>query len=222
MAYTPINWQTGDTITAEKLNRCDNGWSVSTTELFSETVTTVLDPEYGDANGALVYSGAEAPESMVVTVDSVDYVCERQNITSGYAYGAPFGDYTELPFTLFCSGGTWGIYTQTAGEHTVSASVVSADVSSEFAEAVSIAMPAPPVFSIDLSSTTWQEVYDAVSAGRLAAIVEDSGTGADVKVILYVGESDGTYEAAAVAVFGGAVEAVYYNADSSDGTLYPA
>ena len=25
MAYTPTNWQTGDTITAEKLNKLENG-----------------------------------------------------------------------------------------------------------------------------------------------------------------------------------------------------
>ena len=50
MSYTPINWQTGDIITAEKMNKMDNGWSVesSSQQLFSETVTTELDPEYPD------------------------------------------------------------------------------------------------------------------------------------------------------------------------------
>lgn len=41
MIYTPINWQNGDTITAEKMNKMDNGWGIGEVELFSETVTLI-------------------------------------------------------------------------------------------------------------------------------------------------------------------------------------
>lgn len=124
MAYTPVNWQTGDTITAERLNRMDRGWDVETTELFNETVTTAVDPEYPEepAYAQLAYSGFISADSLIVTFDGTEYTCP--SIDSG-AYGAPFidgaYDFSVYPFSLSIGGGHAEVSTQTAGEHTIAA-----------------------------------------------------------------------------------------------------
>ena len=42
MSYTPTNWQTGDVITAEKLNKLENGVSsASGEEIFTVTFTEI-------------------------------------------------------------------------------------------------------------------------------------------------------------------------------------
>ena len=75
MAYTPINWQTGDTITAAKLNRCDNGWGYESTEILSETVTTADTYSGGYGVGELAYSQFINSPTIVVTFDGTDYTC---------------------------------------------------------------------------------------------------------------------------------------------------
>lgn len=72
MSYTPTNWQTGDIITAEKLNNMENGIENSVLivhENYDEsTDTTTLDKtwqEIVDANFAVInireYSGDQTP-----------------------------------------------------------------------------------------------------------------------------------------------------------------
>lgn len=101
MAYEPINWQTGDIITAERLNRMDRGWDVIKTELFSETVTT---EDTGEG-----YSGADLPyhqisaDTITVIYDGTEYVCPRIDVNGDYFYGG--GDalgpvFTEYPFCI--------------------------------------------------------------------------------------------------------------------------
>ena len=138
MAYTPINWQTGDTITAEKLNKMDNGWGIENTQLFSETVTTEAG-EYGN-EGLLAFSSIVSSSNLSVTFDGVDYQCPLIEADFGYGYGGftSGGDYdfSVFPFALvFVSGYGNILATETAGVHTVSVFVVDMQTSSDFDKA---------------------------------------------------------------------------------------
>lgn len=166
MAYTPINWQTGGTITADKLNRCDNGWGVENTQLFSETVTTEDD---GDGNyAALAYDGNIDADTITVTFDGTEYVCPRIDAFGQYFYGGfnQGPDFTTYPFFI-ASGGGNDVYTETAGEHTIAAAVSVIESGTDFSAAVN-SVADIPVFPLVIGTTTWQEAYDAMAAGRMA------------------------------------------------------
>ena len=181
MAYTPVNWQTGDTITAEKLNKMDNGWGYESTQLFSETVTTV---DQGGTNGAeLAYSGTIDADTITVTYDGTEYTCPLIDIGGSHFYGG-FSEqgptFTEYPFAI-SSSGSYGNFltTQTAGEHTVAAAALSLQTSADFAAAVNMANP------IDLSTlplrcvegvTTHDEAVSAMKGGRLVYFTANDET----------------------------------------------
>ncbi len=160
MAYTPINWQTGDTITAEKMNKMDNGWSVSSssTTLCDETVTTVDDG--GMYDGQLSISSITSP-TITVTYDGTPYQC-AQDGDGGYGDDPNF-TFSDYPFRIESDG---FIITQTGGAHTVKieATVTSVETSAQFADAVA---SASPLFQIIINKTTWQEAHDAMASGKL-------------------------------------------------------
>lgn len=175
MAYTPINWQTGDTITADKLNRCDNGWGVESTQLFSETVTTEDD---GDGNyAALAYDGNIDADTITVTLDGTEYVCSRIDAFGRYFYGGfnQGPDFTTYPFFIASGGGNY-VYTETAGEHTIavlgSAIVTSSDFASAVSEAVQPLIATSGPFPVVIGTTTFSETLTALrSQGRLGYVV---------------------------------------------------
>lgn len=176
MAYTPINWQTGDTITAEKMNKMDNGWSVSSTQLFSETVTTAKDPEYPDdpAWGTLTYSTQLTAESITVTFNGTDYICTRTTAYEEggiveYAYGGFNNgepDFTNYPFYIYTDSNGNGVGTQTAGTYTVAVSTDAIEVSDAFSDAVNTAVVIPDVSTMPFrcvdGQTPYQEMQDAL------------------------------------------------------------
>lgn len=173
MAYTPVNWQTGDTITADRLNRMDRGWSVDSTQLFSETVTTADDG--GVYSATLAFSQAITANSITVTYDGTEYTCP--SIGAG-EYGAPFNgssfDFSEFPFNLYTSSGNPASFiSQTAGEHTVAASIASIETSSSFDSAVVLA----GVFEVVSGTTTFQEACDAFKSGKHVCVVVNSSSG---------------------------------------------
>lgn len=211
MSYTPIGWQTGDTITAEKLNKMDNGWSVTseTTTLCDETITTVDDG--GVYDGQLSVSSVTA-SNIIVTYDGTTYQCVRDS-NSGYGDD---GNYTfaDYPFRIESDG---FIITETGGSHTVKVEAVesNADTSSAFAAAVSSVLP---FLLVVPQVTTWQQAHDAISAGKIVHWYYDNGDGTASSYIAtstgYNSEQD-IYE-------------VYFNqgtysmyADSPSGVLYP-
>lgn len=135
MAYTPINWQTGDTITAEKMNKMDNGWEADFAQIFSETVITE-----GDIGADLTYSSFIDATSITVTYDGTDYTCAKIDMDGENAYGGfnEGPDFTTYPFFIYSAsdgegGGYNSLYTETSGEHTIS---VSAGGSQLFSETV--------------------------------------------------------------------------------------
>ena len=146
MTYTPINWQTGDTITAEKMNKMDNGWAVesSSQTLFSETVTTEIDPEYPDdpAFGELSYSTQLTANTVVVTFGGTDYTCQRMDGDPGtYAYGGWVDDgfdFSTVPFCILSEDGYNTVATETGGTYTISVveSAQTIETSADFRAAV--------------------------------------------------------------------------------------
>ena len=217
MAYTPINWQTGDTITAEKLNRCDNGWSVSSTQLFSETVTTEDD---GGVNyGELTYTSFIDADSIVVTFDGTEYTCSKSSpIPVASSYGAPETDngydFSTYPFSIGSTNLPMGvsneIFTSTAGEHTVSVGIPSVEVSGKFAAAVGTAVDVSSLPMLCVNGvTTWDEMDAARTDGRLLYLYADSG--------MHIITSFGNYESAIAvnALPAGVVGSETYGFDSN-------
>lgn len=172
MTYTPINWQTGDTITADKLNRCDNGWAVESLQLFSETVTTA-DTGQGYATGQLAYVFQEEPPAeAVVTFDGTDYECERD---SQYGYGGR-SDFSTYPFYISPTTSRTKIDTETAGTHTVALGAQAVEVSAAFGEAVSSCIELPfipylPVAVFDsFTDKTYDEIFGSFVGGSLCVV----------------------------------------------------
>lgn len=97
MAYTPINWQTGDTITAEKMNKMDNGWSVTTerTTLFDSSVEFVASDISVNADTELpvLISG----DQIFVTYDGTSYECSFVNGRYGDSEFIEYPFYIQLP-----------------------------------------------------------------------------------------------------------------------------
>lgn len=169
MTYTPINWQTGDTITAEKMNKMDNGWSVESgggTQLFSETVVTEND---GDFNyGVLAYSEEVPDGNLTVTFDSTDYQC----VCADAEFGSTDESFEDYPFYVFYSGkaGSNAIETATDGTHTIAVSTgggSSVEFSSDFQTAVTSAASAMKPLLCVSGTTTYDEMSAAMAAGRV-------------------------------------------------------
>lgn len=160
MAYTPINWQTGQTITAEKLNKMDNGWSVDSTRqtLCQDTVTTETEEGMNLAVGSFPDSAGITATSVIVTLDGVEYNCPQNSDIPGY------GDvtFTDYPFAIDCYEGL--LVTPSAGTYTVKIEADSrtVEVSQNFIDVVA--------FHAVLEVTTFQEVLDAMSAGRIVVV----------------------------------------------------
>ena len=164
MAYTPINWQTGDTITAEKMNKMDNGWSVDSSQLFSETVTTAGSGVY---RATLSYvATAEPPQTLIINFDGTDYTCQNQG---GYMYGSTTEDFSDgIPFAIAFGESATTLYTETAGTHTISAGAVSVETSNNFSVAVNNCVDSSmiPLLCVD-GVTTYDEAQTASNNGRL-------------------------------------------------------
>lgn len=185
MSYTPINWQTGETITAEKLNKMDNGWGVQTTQLFNETVTTE-ETTIGPVTvyeAELTYSTPITAESITVVFNGNRYTCHVINITteSASGYGGVNSewiyDFTEYPFAIVSSGNSNTIATQTAGTYTISVESNSIEISSDFNAAVNKCVPVDtdiiPMLCIS-GVTTSDEIMDAKDDMRMMYFMADS------------------------------------------------
>lgn len=164
MAYTPINWQTGDTITAEKMNKMDNGWGVESTQLFSESVTTIDDG--GIAWGEFAYNTQITADSVVVTFNGTDY-----NVSGTSEDGAMvYGDitFTGYPFFIVSSIDANEIATQSAGTYAVAISSESVAISDSFNSAVNQCVDTSTLPMLCVSGvTTNAEMATAFGHGSL-------------------------------------------------------
>lgn len=219
MAYTPINWQTGDTITAEKLNRCDNGWAVENTQLFSETVTTA--DQDGMNMGTLAYGSQIDAPTLVVTFDGTTYTCDMIDNGDGSCVYGGVGeegpDFTDYPFAILSdvsTGGSNFIYTETAGTHTIAVVSDSVVVSDNFSSAVNACVDASalPMRCIH-GVTTYDEMLSAKEAGRLLYFY----AGSNMHIIVYFSETES--ETAVQALPAGIENIETYGFVDIDGTL---
>jgi len=235
MAYTPVNWQTGDTITAERLNLMDRGWDVETTELFSETVTTADD---GSGNNVAVLSYEEPinADTITVTFDGTDYVCGRIDYNGGRFYGgfstSPVGpDFTSYPFFIMNRANESTLYTETVGEHTVSAAIPTLQASANFTMAVTgAAQPivddaiasVPTPLLVTIGTTTWSQVNVALKAGRPAFVWNHTTQRNQPDTYEFVATARYTsWTVYTLAVSSGAVVVNTYQAASQTGALEP-
>lgn len=181
MSYNKRTWATGNVVGAVDLNRIENGiadidvdeirgWGVSSTQLFSESVTTEVDPEYPDdpAFATLSYATQITADTLKVKFDGTDYVCTKINADIVNVYGDDsFADY---PFVLESFNmGENTFRTQTAGTHTVVAVAETTEVSDAFSATVGgvVATSQSVPLKCVLYETTYAEMLAAQNAGRL-------------------------------------------------------
>ena len=180
MSYTPINWQTGETITAEKLNKMDNGWGIGNAQLFSETVTT--SAQSGMFGATLEYASPIDSNTIKVTFNNDEYICDRIDAFGGYYYGG-FSengpDFSEYPFLLECDPSVPEnhIFTRTAGTFSVVVSVDGAIVISDnFRNAVEAVFKGTQFPFLCVSGeTTYSEMHEAAVSGRLLYFYDNNG-----------------------------------------------
>lgn len=227
MAYTPINWQTGDTITAAKMNKMDNGWSVesSSTTLCSETVTTAVG-QMGLPEAVLSYNSGITADTIIITLNGTDYTCPKQEANGQYFYGG-FGagqpDFSTFPFFLWSNSGTNTLYTENAGTYTIkiTSSSTTVETSANFQTAVNSFLVSDIFIAIKLQ-TTWQAIYDAMTANKAVFVKETSTDSVAFYMVTLCQINNGAYEVAALYNNGGTSEVKYYNANSANGTIYSA
>lgn len=178
MAYTPINWQNGDTITADKMNKMDNGWSIDTasTTLCSESVTTTG----GFPPGQLAYSEWITADTIWVTFDGVEYECPRLNpddeewcFYGGYDTDLGEPDYSVFPFWIDSENtGANYVDSENIGTHTISIAAVTQtlETSTDFQRAVN----SITTFNInDINGNmdkTLGEIRGAFSSGKVCLL----------------------------------------------------
>lgn len=185
MTYTPINWQTGDIITAEKLNKMDNGWAVesSSQQIFSEMVTTELNPEHPDepAWGDFTYSAQITADTVTVTFDGTDYACTKVDSEGSNVYGGwgdEVADFTNYPFAIVSDPGENAICTATGGTHTVSVASTSSSIetSEQFRTAVeSVVNTSTMPMECVSGTTTNSQMQKAFEDGRIMFFKPISG-----------------------------------------------
>jgi hypothetical protein len=232
MAYTPINWQTGDTITAEKLNRCDNGWGASTTtnELYSGSMTVSAGGDGGAVIQAAIAEQLSNASQAVITIDGTSYTCDGFDDGGFWTFGAPYNDYSEYPFSVYVDGLMTYFTNQNGGTYSIKITLsnVTIDISPDFAEAVS-AVIGGAFYSFVIGTTTWSQVVDAMAAGKLVlrtwANAYDGGTtpgakyaGIELVTDAYA-DSHGAYIVSAIVVGKGVQSVIRYTASSIDGAL---
>jgi hypothetical protein len=154
------------------------------TTLTEETVTTVADKSPG---AQLTYSQVIDADTIRVTFNGVEYVCNKHEIDVGtvepmYAYGGVSSsgpDFSEYPFDITSartpSGAINGCDTQTAGTYTVKIEVPELVVTTTpcFEKAVKSVVDGALIVKYDHDGDddlqyydkTWQQVKDAFDAG---------------------------------------------------------
>ena len=233
MAYTPINWQTGDTITAEKMNKMDNGWGVETTQLFGETVTTVAG-EYGN-EAELTYANPIIADPITVTFDGNEYTCPVVSMSGAeHGYGGVDSswtyDFSQYPFAIVTNemNGQNTFATHTAGTYTVAVSAGTVATSDNFDQAVSISaepllstLPTP--YTVTIGTTTLREVFNALASGKIPiATHTDSmqNTPRYIEIFLYARTYNLT--ASSILLSDGALTVKNYTATNANSPIYEA
>lgn len=182
MSFEKKEWKYGDTITADELNRLeggveealDKGYSCTEerTTLTDESVTTIADDDMN--RGALAYSTPIDADTIKVTFNGTEYVCDAQYGLMSKTYGAPMEedniDWSEYPFQII-SGLNNSLCTESAGTYQIKIDVVekSVETSECFKKAVksinscnskTVTVPFPISNTIELVECTNSEALN--------------------------------------------------------------
>ena len=172
MTYTPINWQTGDTITADKMNKMDNGWSI-TNELITYFNDSVVISDGGQYTQLDVTGDFSAASEIVLTLDNVEYNLTGFDDDGYWTFGAPYRDFSTYSFSLYFTDGDTSpkFTTQNSGTYAlkIEAAGTVVNISNGFATAVKTA--GSNSLQVVSGTTTWQEAYDALIAGKFVYLL---------------------------------------------------
>lgn len=232
MAYTPINWQTGDTITAEKLNKMDNGWGASATtdELYSGSMTVSAGGDGGATIPAAIAGRLSSATQAVITVDGTSYTCDGFDDEGFWTFGAPYNDYSEYPFSVYVDGAMTYFTNQNGGTYSIEVALlnVTIDVSSDFSKAVSAAIGGA-FYPFVIGTTTWLQVVDAMAAGKLVlrswgnaydgdTTSDTQWAGTELVTDAYI-DARGEYNVSAIVMQKSVQSITHYSATTADGAL---
>lgn len=135
MAYTKQNFEDGQVLKAEHLNKMEKG--IEAVSKFGETGTVIVEdenPTFDDENGAYVFSyptEIQAGDSLAVVYDGKEYVCDVIDFNGNIAFGnlalAGVGSSTGEPFLGMWFDGAIMIVPEDAGatSHSLKISLLS-------------------------------------------------------------------------------------------------
>lgn len=170
MSYTPINWQTGEIITAEKLNKMDNGWGIGNTPLFNETVTTA--ESHGLNQAIFNYNEYINYNTITVIFNGTEYTCSdiyQGGVHNYGGLGESGPDFSTYPFVIRSVEGNNSLITSVEGTFNVSVIANVLNVSNNFRQAVSdvVNLDFKVPFLCISGTTSVLEMDAAVNSGRL-------------------------------------------------------
>ena len=176
MSYTPINWQNGDTITAEKMNKMDNGWSVNSTSVtcFEGNITTTAGELEKAFSPTVDFSDAS---EIIVTLNDTTYDLTGFDDGGWWTWGAPYGDFSEYSFSISTYNGSYLFISQAAGTYAIKIESLAktTELSADFKAAVESASP-PQTFLCVNGITTIDEAVAAKNSNKLLFFwTENSG-----------------------------------------------
>lgn len=209
MSYEKQTWQTGDIITAVKLNHMEDGianpgYTVETKAVAVVPEQSVVTEKTGnrftaDITIAEGITFADIPDTLTITFQGQEYVCSN-HVTEGAPYkeyGTDSDDWSTYPFTVgFESMGPF-LATESAGTYTVKATGEQKTVtpSEEFKQAVS---------SADAESGSLKVVFDhdnsitllnnpSLSAEEIYMLIRKTMRSNSGLVEAYIKDSSSTY-----------------------------
>ena len=204
MSYTPKQWQCGDTISAEELNRMEQGiveagqgggdcgyeCTESETTIFDGSLTTV---SMGEFSGAPFDSSQPIEgNSISVTFDGVDYELPKTVVDSDIYYGEVDSNgpiFTTYPCVIVVGPDYNYLIVASNGTYQLSVTLVEKSVATTecFKSAVKSAstflLKAVSEDEIIIDSATyirvtydhtWQEVHDALREGMFVCILNEA------------------------------------------------
>ena len=148
--YEPTTWANGDTVTAAALNNIEqgivnaDGGGKTWVTLCEEEVTT--EEDNGMYGAQLAYSQLISADTIRVTFDGTEYMCDVNNTQEFYGYGGfsqTGPDFSEYPFIVVSGmsgsppnvGVVNQIITETSGTYTVKIEALQESGSSDFSTA---------------------------------------------------------------------------------------
>lgn len=111
MSYTPTNWQNGDTITAEKLNKMESG--ISANDTMNEPFVVTLTPTGADLSGTMDKTGDDILQAYLsgrrirFDVPSLSASTDAMMYNTHYDIGGDIDNVTASAFVVYDAGSGW-------------------------------------------------------------------------------------------------------------------